>query len=405
MTARTRVLIVNHTSSVSGGELSLLDLMRALPDWVDAHLACPEGELARLARSQGATVFVIPATDVSFRWHPVRTPSGLLKASRAVAAVRRLTVRGKPHLVHANSVRAGLICAAATAGGSIPLMVHVRDLLPENRGGQLVRRIVSRAAVLVVGNSEFVARKFAVPRSRARLRWVHSPVDLARFNPGFVDRASARRALGLPATAPILGVVGQLTPWKAQDDAIRVTAALRHEFPKIQLAIVGEARFVGAATSHDNRSFVENLLTMADAPDAEGSVRFTGQRSDIPIVMRALDVLLAPSWAEPFGRSIVEAMAMGTAVVASSVGGPAEIITDGIDGFLRPPRRPTLWTEPVTRLLNQPALRAHIGAAARTRAASFRLEHHALAIAELYKEALGTVATGAGAALRPFAGS
>ena len=62
---------------------------------------------------------------------------------------------------------------------------------------------------------------------------------------------------------------------------------------------------------------------------------FLGEREDVPELIRALDILLLPSWEEPFGRALIEAMALEVPVIATSVGGPAEILDDGREGFLR----------------------------------------------------------------------
>jgi glycosyltransferase involved in cell wall biosynthesis len=386
--SRIRIMFVNHTSSVSGAELSLVDLFRALPEWVEGLLACPEGELAQLARTQGIAVHTIPATEVSLRLHPIHTVVALAEATRSAARLRRLVRRSRPAAIHANSVRGGLVSVAALLGLGPPLIVHVRDLLPESAVAYLIRLITCRKSAAIIGNSRITARSFALSRSRAKLYCIYSPVDLRRFDPLVLTREAARKALRLPSSRPILGVVGQMTPWKGQDDAIRITAALRREFPDLLLLLVGEPRFTLPGTRYENRAFAERLEAMAAQLGLRQSVLFMGHRSDIPTVMRALDLLLVPSWREPFGRCVVEAMAMGTPVVASSAGGPAEIIKDSVDGFLRPPQRPDLWAEPVARLLTDAPLRERIGAAARRRAVAFSLERHASAVANVYRELL-----------------
>ena len=97
-------------------------------------------------------------------------------------------------------------------------------------------------------------------------------------------------------------------------------------------------------------------------------VVFTGEREDVPEVLRAIDVLLVPSWEEPFGRTVIEAMAMEVPVLATSEGGPAESIREGVEGHLLPPRDPAAWVEPAARLLADPQLRAEMGRAGRVRA-------------------------------------
>jgi len=97
----------------------------------------------------------------------------------------------------------------------------------------------------------------------------------------------------------------------------------------------------------------------------DDAVIFSGEIDDIPALIAALDLVLVPSWEEPFGRVVIEAMAMGTPVLATDVGGPVDIVSDGVDGLLLPPRRADLWAACVTQLLEHPERMATMGRAAR----------------------------------------
>jgi glycosyltransferase involved in cell wall biosynthesis len=101
-----------------------------------------------------------------------------------------------------------------------------------------------------------------------------------------------------------------------------------------------------------------------------------------------MDVTLVPSWAEPFGRVVVESMAMGVPVMATNIGGPAELIDDGRDGILLPPRNPKRWAEAIGRLLSHPELRRQIGDAGREKAADFGRGRHAEAVVDVYRSVL-----------------
>jgi glycosyltransferase involved in cell wall biosynthesis len=120
-------------------------------------------------------------------------------------------------------------------------------------------------------------------------------------------------------------------------------------------------------------------------------VRFLGERSDVPAVLAATDVLLMPSWREAFGRIAVEAMAMGVPVVATDVGGPPEILDSGVEGLLLAPRQPDLWAREISQLLDDPGLVATMGERARRRAADFELTVHTEAVLGCYRDlCLGT---------------
>jgi L-malate glycosyltransferase len=384
-----RVLYVNHTAMVGGGEHSLVELLSGLPDGVSPTLACPEGDLAQVARRLGTPVTTIPEATPSLRLDLIQTPRGLANLGRAAIAVRRAARRAHADLVHANSIRAGLIAAPFSRLGRSPLVVHVRDCLPSGAAAELTRRLIGAEAALVLANSRYTAASFAPNGSRATVRTVYNSVDLAVFDPALVDRAEARALVGLEPGAATLGVVAQITPWKAQDDAIRILAALRRRVPGARLLIVGEAKFARGSERFDNLVFERSLHALVRELDLEGAVSFLGERTDVPEIMRALDLLLVPSWEEPFGRSVIEAMAMETPVLATSVGGPEEIVSDGLDGILLPPREPDRWAEAAARLLEAADSLSEMGKEGRrTAVARFGRGSHVQAVLAAYREAL-----------------
>jgi glycosyltransferase involved in cell wall biosynthesis len=384
-----RVLYVNHTATIGGGERSLLELLSGLPSGLSAALACPEGDLALAAHEIGVSVTTIPAATPSFRLGPVQTTRDLINLGRAAIAVRRAARRMHTDLVHANSVRAGLIAAPLGRLGGPPVVVHVRDCLPRGATAEITRRAIGRGAALVLANSSYTAASFAPKGSRATVRTVYNSVDLALFDPARIDRAEARSQLALEPGVAALGVVAQITPWKAQDDAIRTLAVLRRRGFEARLLIVGEAKFARGSETFDNPAFARSLHALVHKLGLGGVVSFLGERVDVPEILHALDLLLVPSWEEPFGRSVIEAMAMETPVIATGVGGPAEIVTDGVDGILLAPQDPERWAEAAARLLEAPESLSEVGKAGRrTATARFGREAHVQAVLAAYREAL-----------------
>jgi L-malate glycosyltransferase len=379
-----KVLYVNHTARVSGGEHSLLGLLDSLPPEVQAAVACPEGELAERVRAQGRPVFPLRGTDASLRLSATGTPRALAEMAWAAAQLRVAARRLGADVVHANSVRAGLL---AVGPGAPPAVVHVRDCLPPGRVSGLALRRVA-AADAVIANSAYTRDTLGPAAARARV--VHNAVDLARFE-RMPPTAAARVRLGLGGDGPVLAVIAQITPWKGQDDAVEVLAELRHRHPGARLLLAGSVRFDAAATRFDNAAFLARLKARIGELGLEGRVRLLGQREDVPEILAAADLLLAPSWEEPFGRSIVEAMAAGVPVIATDVGGPAEIIARDRTGFLLPPRRPRLWAETIERLLESPEVLLAVGQRGREEARlRFGAARHRDAVAAVYRELLST---------------
>ena len=382
-----RVLYVNHTSRVSGGELSLLGLLAAPPAGVEATVACPEGELAERLRRAGVEVAPIQGTDGSLRLSPTATPRALAEMARASLQVRRAAARHRADVVHANSIRAGLIATGPSGIGRPPTVVHVRDCLPPGRVSALTLRAIARADALIANSAHTRA---SLGSAAASARVVHNAVDLARFERVELSPAAARARLGLAPGGPVLGTIAQITPWKGQDDAIRIAAALRQRHPDLRLLLVGAVKFDSASTRHDNAAYLDGLRGLVDELGLGDAVSFLGERDDVPELLAAIDVLLAPSWEEPFGRSIIEAMAAGTAVAATSVGGPPEIVDDGVSGLLLAPREPRLWAQAIETLLDEPGRLEQIAARGRAEAFHrFGAERHATAVGEVYRAVSG----------------
>jgi glycosyltransferase involved in cell wall biosynthesis len=367
------VLFVSHTARVSGAEHTLLDLLRGLPDGMEATVACPPGDLAERVAALGVPCVRLGGTDAGLALHPVRTPVALARLVADGARVLRAARRRATTVVHANSTRAALSCAVARRLGGPPLVVHVHDVLGDDRVSSLVRAVIVATADVVLVNSEHV-RAGIEREGGPPVLAVDNPVDLERFDPAAADGADVRRELGLAAADPLLVLVGQITPWKGQETAIRALAQLPARLAATRLAIVGETVFTAAGTRFRNASYREELERLATGLGVRERVLFLGARDDVPGVLAAADIALVPSWEEPFGRVVIEAMAMGVAVIATEVGGPREILSGG-GGLLVAPRAPEAWAAAITRLLDDPSGRHEMGEIGRARA----LERYGLA--------------------------
>jgi glycosyltransferase involved in cell wall biosynthesis len=378
-----KVLYIDHTGEVSGAQHSLLTLLEGLPHDVVPIVASPAGPLRDRVQALGARTEELPGTTASFSLHPVRTPRALLDIARSAATVQAIAHRLRVDLIHANSVRAGLIAAPGRAIGGPPVVVHVRDAVPRSRTGTFVRRVVKLGARQTVCISEYVADGFG---RGARVSVIPNGVDLGRFDPAAGERVARRASLGIGPDDLALGVVAQITPWKGQDDAIAALARVRRRHPLARLLLVGEAKFLSNDARFDNRAFRAGLETQARRAGIEEAVTFLAERTDVPAIMHALDLVLVPSWEEPFGRSVVEGMAMERAVLATSVGGPPEIIRDGVTGLLVPPRDITAWATQIVRLLDDEDLRSSLGLAARASLTGrFDASSHVQRIVDMYR--------------------
>lgn len=384
MSAGLKVLFVNQTGQVSGAERSLIELLRGMPPQVQASVACPRGDLFDAVRALDVPAYAIPGTDVSFRLHPIHTSRGAFWSLRAAYRIRQISRRTDADVIHANTTRAGLPAALASRTGGPPAIVHIRDWVPTGWLSAAVLRVLDLGASAVITNSRFIASEMPPP-PLSPVHVIHNPVDAARFDPGNIDREAARARLGLDGNELVLAVVAQLTPWKGQDDAIRILARLKPRHPRLRLVLAGSAKFAARSARFDNAAFERELHRMARELGVEDETLFLGECDDVPAVLRALDVLLVPSWREAFGRIALEGMSMELPVLASDAGGPAEIVRNELDGLLLPPRQPDAWAPAVAELLAHPERRRAMGRDGRMRAKEqFTVRQHVNRVIAVY---------------------
>ncbi len=170
--------------------------------------------------------------------------------------MRRAARRFRPDVVHANTLRAGLMCAIGAVRGRPPLVVQSHEHLKLDRVSQGVRWLLSRSANAVVAVCDHTARDFDVGLRRPVASRVYISIDHQRFSPDRVDPALVREELGLPAETLLLGQVAQITPWKGQDTAIRALSELRGRGVPAHLLFIGNISFSGRGVRYDNHAFL-----------------------------------------------------------------------------------------------------------------------------------------------------
>lgn len=190
----------------------------------------------------------------------------------------------------------------------------------------------------------------------SRITSIPLGVDIERFHP--VTRASARAALNLPASGDLLLSVGRLVPHKGFDDIIRSLGVLKrkhHLSPR--WLVIGDAVHQPGDNTTDELS---RLRHVARDEGVEEQVSFVGTSpaDDLPTYYGAADLYLTAPRYEPFGLTAIEAMACGTPVIGTRVGGLKLTVQHGLSGLLVPPQDPNAFAEAVATLLRAPDERA-----------------------------------------------
>lgn len=215
-----------------------------------------------------------------------------------------------------------------------------------------------RNATAIFGVSEFIRVNLIDMGLRAdKIYTIHNAVDADYFDPDktLESRPSIREQFGIPMNAPIVGIAARMNPWKGQYELIGAVSRLRETFPNLHVMILG-ANVPAMRMEYEKR---------ARAGGIADRVHFGGYQKDVRPFLHAFDLFALPSYGEPFGLAIVEAMAMRKPVIACNTGGVPEIITHGRDGWLVEERSEEAVATAITTLLNDGDLCRKLGERAR----------------------------------------
>jgi len=273
-------------------------------------------------------------------------------------ALRRVIVQRKIDLVHTN-IRVGHdregIIAAKLAG--VPCVCHIRHFEKLNCFDKKLAGLAD--AFLYI--SEAVRQSHlesGVSRSKGHV--VYNGLDIAAFTKA-LNPSLGRRSFGLRRNDLAVGIVGRLEHWKGHRIFLQAMAQVRSLVPNAKGIIIGDP------VPHEPH-YRDKLLALRDELGLSNHVIFGGFRSDLPIVMSALDVLvLASTSPEPFGRVLIEAMAAGKPVVATDAGAAREIIEDGVQGLLVPSGDAQALARAIVYILTQPDLARAMGLSGRAK--------------------------------------
>jgi glycosyltransferase involved in cell wall biosynthesis len=361
---------------VAGTEISTLRIAQGLTgsDYHHVAFCTPEAPVVEsFFRTAGFETATFRSVGLSYR-----KPGPFLRASFQLACELR---RQKIALVHCSDLMAGLRAAPAAKIARLPVLCHIRNPHPDiPRHDTPLLRAVDRFI--------FVSRHardnfgYSVPTQRGSV--IYDGIE-----PIPIDRHAARQRLlaqfSLPSDARLVGMVGRLAPQKDHATLVRAAGRVVAVDPSVRFLVVGDHTNPEAARQH-----YRALARLVEERQLGRHVIFTGFRDDVPQILGGLDVSVLATKFEGFGLVIVEAMAQGTPVIATGVGGVTEIITDQITGLLHHPADDADLAEKIVAILSDKGLWQRLAEAGRRRVEEqFTIRHFAANIASLYRESIG----------------
>ena len=371
-----RVLYVSSSGNMLGGaENALFDIVTSAErDWEPIVVVPFEGELAASLRRAGVESHVVGIGVLRHRGElrspilAVRLLGALIGAGRLVRLIRKRDVR----IVHSNTstVIAGALAARLTR---VPHVWHVREML-SGPAWSLLGRLILLLSSRVVCISQTVASNLPHRDQTDRVVVVPDGINLATFS--FEPHAGT--------TGRVL-MVARIHPHKGHELFVRAAATVAATVEGATFEIIG-----GCLPVYE--PLQRHLVVLVEQLGLQARLRFSPhvEREEVGERIRSADVVVVPStWLEPGGLVVLEAMAAGTSVVATRRGGPAEVITDGLDGLLVSHEDPAELADAITRLLLEPALRERLVQSARKRVEeNYTLPLHVARLGDVYRSVL-----------------
>ena len=367
MTSRVRVAQVVTRFMAGAGGVALRGALALDPERYEIVFITGEGDgdLIAKAHAAGHEVVLLPH---------LRSEIAPLDDRRALADLQAC-LKGFD-VVHTHSSKAGALGRQAAHRLEIGRIVHTFHGFPfhqfqswPRRSAYIhIERSVGRFTdvFLAVGPAvaaEAITRRIAPPE---RVRTIGVGLAKALNAPGPLDRAEARRILGVPPGMRVVGTVGRLAFQKAPEDFVHALAGLRRS--NVFGVWIGDGPL---------RAKTERLVQKLGL---SGQMLFTGNRTDVEALLPGMDVFAMASRYEGLPCAIVEAMSAGLPVVATTVNAVPDVVIAGETGLLAPPEAPDLLGRAIGYLLDNPAYAARRGAAGRDKLG-----------AELSADALGVV--------------
>ena len=358
VTVKKRVCFPFVGDSLGGSHMSALLLIEGLEGsgYEPVIVVHEEGPLTDHLAGRGLPYELLPLSG-----YAGTTPDAMAIAAGMLRALPRLAGFMRRHgidIVHGNDLRMNLTWSAAAKLTGRPFVWHQRAL-PYSSSPRW--RAVNLLADHVIHISNAVAQ--AMPAAgRAPASTVPDPVAPPRETQSRqAAKAAVARELGFDPSARVIGLVGRLVGLKRADTFVMAGACLARR--------LAGASFAFVLLGQDEEGLVPDLRDLALSEGIGNQVYFAGFRNPIGEWIRGMDVLMATSEWEGFGRTLIEAMALGTPVVAAAAAGHLEIIEHERNGLLAAPGDPDAFAAAAHRVLTQPALAAGLSEAGRACAA------------------------------------
>ena len=348
----TKVLYVHGIEAIGGAERDLIALLKTLDrqKW-EPHVVCPGTGPFRDQLHAAAVpthAFSLPP------WRKVRS---FFQRRSAVRRLGALIDQLNPAMIHVNDiwwVPHTVKAMASRRSNPVPIVAHVRQ---EIEPAKVRRYGLDRIEAVIAISRQIEQSLIAGGVSVNKVRTIYSGIDFPETQPT-CDSQTIRQMIGVPNGAVLVGTVANLFPRKGYEVMLRALPAVVSAVPTVHYMIVGS----------DDHGYADRLKRLAHELKIADRVHIVGFQDPVQPFLASLDLYVHPALMEGFGLAVVEAMAMGKAVVATTTGGLPEVVSQGETGLLVPPGDVESLAATVVSLLQDPVRREQMGRSGRARA-------------------------------------
>jgi glycosyltransferase involved in cell wall biosynthesis len=345
--SRLRTLFVIDELDIGGTEQQILETVRRIDrDRFEPYVCCfRHGAKAREIEALGVPVLHEPKR--------LKADPGLVLRLAAMMKRERFDIV-QTYLWTANTWAR---IAARMAGVRWVLASERNVDIWEETYKRVIGRFLARSTDRIIANSEAV-RQYLLGRgglAADKVVTIYNGVNFDRFRT-HTDATVRRRELGIADDVVLAGCLARIEPAKDHGTLLQAMALISSRVPKLELVLIGGG------------SEEERLKRMADELGIGPRVHFVGFRTDAAEWLQSVDISVLSSVKEGLSNTVLESMAAGRPVVATDVGGNAEVIVEGETGFLVPSRAPTELGAALAQVASSPEMMASFGAAGRRRA-------------------------------------
>jgi glycosyltransferase involved in cell wall biosynthesis len=401
-------MYIDHTASLSGGEIALLRFISALDRkaFEPGVVLFSDGNLVAALReiSIEPIIMPLPAEVLDARKESLTRGllfrfGALLGVAKHISSVRELILREKPALVHTNSLKADIIGGIAARLAGVPVIWHIHDRIAPDYlppfTAALFRTLSRLIPNYVIANSQATMKTLQLPPGKKAASVVYCGIE----KPDSVDKKDTVAAHAIGAVKDIsaakdntkdgecaetVGLIGRISPWKGQKEFIDAAAIVLRERSQTRFEITGSPMF-------GEDDYLLELHRQIEKLGLADSVRLTGFSNDISDVLSRLTVFVHASvLPEPFGQTVLEAMAAGVPCIATNAGAIPEIVDHEETGLLVPPGDAAAMAQAILRLLRDREFALQLAARAQKIACErFDITLAAGRIQRIYESILG----------------